>query len=83
MANYRVLMVTSWVSTPGRNDMRVAMEHPVAGVAYTDVTMQPDANIPTDPNALVVEASPVDEALLDALEADANVLVLYSEVIDG
>lgn len=25
VANYRVLMVTSWVSTPGRNDMRVAM----------------------------------------------------------
>lgn len=82
MATYRVRVLTSWLSTPGRNDMRVAVEHPSPGVSYSDVTMQPDANIPTDPNALIVEAYPVDDALLAVLEADANAIVLWSDV-DG
>lgn len=80
MANYRVRLITSWLVIDGRNDMRVAVDHPAPGVGYSDVTGQPDANIPTDPNALIVEAYPVDDALLAALEADTNAVVLWGEI---
>jgi hypothetical protein len=79
MSIYTVNLVTRWQTDAAGNRMQVAMDHPAAGVAFTDVTGQPDANLMPAPNALVVEAYPVNEALLSALEADPNVTVLWSE----
>lgn len=76
MTIYRVQLVSAWTMMDKRNEMRVALEHGLPGVAYTDVTGQPDAHIPTIPNALIVEVYPVDDALLAALEADSTLVVL-------
>jgi hypothetical protein len=79
MPSYRVHLVTRWIASAGRNQMQAAVDHPVAGVAWTDITGQPDANILPTPNALVVEAYPVDDALLAVLQADPNAQELWSE----
>lgn len=65
MTTYRGEVVTRWKSEPGRNDMELATLY--VG-AFTDVTGQPDKNIPTDPNALVV-AFEMDEAEFTRLQA--------------
>lgn len=77
MATYRGEVVTRWKSEPGRNDMELATLY--AG-AFTDVTGQPDKNIPTDPNALVV-AFEVDGTTLAAMQADATLIILWAEEI--
>lgn len=78
---YRARVVSQWQKSFGRNEMKVSLDHPWPGVAYTDVTGQPDANIPPAPNALVIEVDPLDDTQLAALEADAGCIVLWSEVI--
>jgi hypothetical protein len=80
MPNHRVRLISRWNNTPTRNTMQVALDHPSVGVAWTDVTGQPNPNIPPAPNALTVEAHPVDDVLLAALEADPNADILWAEV---
>lgn len=80
MAIYTVRLLTSWNTTNG-NNMQCVLDHPAPGVAYTDVTGQPDANIPTSPNALVVEAYPVDDVLLADFDADPNLDVLLVDEV--
>ena len=79
MPTYRVHLVTRWITSAGRNQMQAALDHPSAGVAWTDVTGQSDVNLPTTPNLLVAEAYPVDDALLAALQVDSNLQELWSE----
>jgi hypothetical protein len=74
-----VRLVTRWQRVGQRNLLQVAVDHADAGVAWTDITGQPDANITPAPNAVTIEAVPVSDALLTALQADANVEVLWSE----
>jgi hypothetical protein len=85
MATYRGEVVTRWRSEAGRNDMELATLY--AG-AFTDVTGQPDKNIPTDPNALVVYFE-MDEAEFTRLQAviaaakptEAVPIILWSEEV--
>ena len=79
MPTYRVRLVTRWLTSTGRNQMQVAVDHPTSGVAWTDVTGQPDANLTPTPNALIVDAYPVDDALLTVLQADPNVIEVWSD----
>ena len=79
MPTYRVRLVTRWLTSAGRNRIQAAVDHPAPGVAWTDVTGQPDANLLPAPNALVVDAYPVDDALLVVLQADPNLQELWSE----
>jgi hypothetical protein len=72
---YAVEVVTRWTESGGRREAEVVTRCPGA---WTDATGQPDANLNPDPNA-VVWRGVVDAAVLDALEADADVLVLWSE----
>lgn len=80
MPNHRVRLISHWNSAANSNQMQVALDHPSVGVAWTDVTGQPNPNIPPAPNALTVEAYPVNDALLAALEADPNADILWAEV---
>ena len=76
-----IRLITEWVYLPGSNEMRVALEHPKAGVGYSDVTWQDDANdniLRLDVNALVVEVTNADPALLAELKADPNVVILWA-----
>ena len=79
MPTYRVHLVTRWIASAGRNQLQAAVDHPSSGVAWTDITGQPDATLPPAPNALVVDAYPVDDALLAALQADPNTVELWSD----
>lgn len=77
MTTYRGEAVTRWVSEPDRNDMEIALNH---NGAFTDVTGQPDANIPPDPDAFVVFFE-VKAATLAAMQNDANLVILWSEEV--
>jgi hypothetical protein len=79
MPTYRVRLISRWNTAQARRRMQAPLDHPTPGVAWTDVTGQPDPNIPPAPNALTLEAFPVDDALLSALEADAAVEILWAE----
>jgi len=85
MTTYRGEAVTRWKSEPGRNDMELATLY--AG-AFTDVTLQPDKNIPPDPNALVVyfemdeaEFTRLQAAIAAAKSTEAVPVILWSEEI--
>lgn len=79
MTMYLCRVVCPWVAGIDRHDMAVALSHPSS---WTDVTGQGPEQIVPDPNVLVAEGV-VDQATLAALEADAEVVVLWSEVTDG
>ena len=72
---YAVEVITRWIETDGYRQAEAVATYPGA---WTDATGQPDANIMPDPNAVVWHGV-VDAVTLDALEADANVIVLWSE----
>lgn len=75
----RVTVLTKWTSNTGANVADV-VRYPGA---WTDDTGQRDDQISPDPNVVVFYGE-VDDVTLDALEADADVIVLQSEVIiDG
>ncbi|MBX3061815.1 MAG: hypothetical protein KF726_02505 [Anaerolineae bacterium] len=76
---YTVRLLTRWQATDTGNQIEAALLHPRSGVAYSDVTRQLDSNIVPAPNALVAEVYPVDDSLLAALDADPNLIVLWSE----
>lgn len=78
----RASILTGWSEIgPRRFRPAVVDDHHLSD--WTDVTGQPFENLIPAPNLCVVEAL-VDEATLDAIEADNRYFVLESEeVIDG
>lgn len=76
---WHAAVVGPWAGTGSRSDpyrplLRVA--YPAAQVQ--DVTGQPVANLRPSPNTVTVEVR-VEDATLEAIEADARFLVLWSE----
>lgn len=80
---YEVRVLTHWqVTDNGNNEIGVALDYPTPH-GWTDITSQPDANIPPTPNLFVAHGVITAEQL-DALENDARYTVLLSEeVSDG
>ncbi len=76
MATYHAMVVTSWAESPGRRDMKVAMDYPAC---WSDVTGQPDTELVPDPNALVAYGKGLSEAQINALLADETAVVLWYE----
>lgn len=75
---FRARFLTSWVQVAGRNEMYPATLG--LPLSVTDVTVQPDANIPTSPNVLVVEIEG-NTSDLDILATDINCSELWREEI--
>lgn len=79
MANAKAWVVTPWVArtVPGTFDHpKLEDDHQL--ISWTDVTGQPVQNISPEPNEYTVEII-CTEAVLDAIEADAQYEVLWSE----
>lgn len=78
---FRARVLTSWVQIAGRNEMYPATLG--LPISVTDVTGQPNANIPSSPNLLVVEIEG-DASNLDTLAADTNCSELWrEEIVNG
>lgn len=80
-------MIKFQVLTPWVQKQTVDGKENVPGISedykiknWSDVTGQPSANIPTNPNAYVLECI-ADDAVFAQIEADANYYVLWSEVM--
>jgi hypothetical protein len=58
--------------------MRVAVDHPVG--VWSDITGQPDINLPCDPNVLVVQGDHIPGDDMTLVLADPNAVVLSYEV---
>jgi len=71
--------VTTWVADAGGNRPQLADDYPA--VSWDDVTGQPVAAITPQPNLLSVAISRAAEADMQAIAADADYLVLWSEEI--
>lgn len=78
----KLQVITKWLGTGQRgvDPFRPELEDVFPGLNWTDVTGQSSANLPTLPNALIVEVI-CDEATRDALEADSKFYVLHDEDI--
>lgn len=76
----RVVVLTKWNSDLGGNrTCDVASRHPGA---WTDITGQPDTNLPSDIN-VTVWLGDIDDATLPALEADNALVVLIADMTDA
>ena len=77
---YNARVVTQWVAatTERGNHPRIDDDHNL--YSWSDVTGQSVDVISPDPNAYTVEVV-CDEVTLDALEADDNCVVMWSEEI--
>ena len=71
-------IVTPRVVVDGVNVAKVSQDY--AHLFGADVTGQPARNIPTDPNLLVVRVL-CEADVLEAIEADGEYLVLWSEEV--
>ena len=76
---FSIEVLTFWVSD-GLNAVDVVRRYTEGEAAWTDITGQPDVNLIPDPNVVVWHGL-VDEAMLTALEADVDVVVLNSEEV--
>ena len=78
---WRAEITTTWTGTGAQDDdNRPQLGDDYALRKWEDVTGQPSANLRPDPNLYVVRVE-CEEAVLDAIEADADYLVLWSEEI--
>ena len=79
MAKWRAEILSPWiVETNGQKSIQLSRDY--AGLTGSDVTGQPAANIPPDPN-LVVVGIECEATVLEAIERDAVYRVLWSEEI--
>ena len=78
MANYRAEVTAKWEADP-EGGFTPLLDY--VGVRWQEVAGQPGANIPTKPNAVSVKLERVDGVVLAAMEADPDVVVLWSEEI--
>ena len=72
----RARVLTPWGQSGGRNVPQLAIDY--ALTSWSDVTGQPAVNLPPTPNLLTVEAL-CTEAVYDAIAADVNYSILWSE----
>lgn len=80
----RAQIVTPWTVTDNVNAPRLPVDHPLpAGASWMDVTGQQSYQIPSLPNAYVVECWHVDQAWLDEVAADSRYLVLWTAEDDA
>jgi hypothetical protein len=79
MADWRGEVVTAWVADAEGNRPQLADDYP--GVSWSDVTGQPVTAITPEPNLFSVAITWASQADMDAIAADANYLVLWSEEI--
>jgi hypothetical protein len=75
---WSVEIVSKWVDDGGYNRPKVFMDY--AGSNLRDVTTTPVANIPPEPN-LVVITGVVSTAVLAAMELDVDVVILSAEEV--
>ena len=74
----RARILTPWGQSGGKNLPQLALDYALNG--WSDVTGQPAVNLPPAPNLLTVEAL-CTQAVHDAVAADANYTVLWSETL--
>lgn len=72
----RARILTPWVQVAGVNQPQLPLDH--ALTAWQDVTGQPAANLLPAPNLFTVEVL-CTQAAYDAIAADANYTILWSE----
>jgi len=79
MAKWQSEIMSPWVvRADGVRVVRVTQDF--AGVTMSDTSGQPSANLTPNPNLMTCWVE-CEEAVLDAIEADADYLVLWSEEI--
>lgn len=77
----KAMILTPWQT--GKNAPQLDIDHPLpAGGSWMDVTGQAYYQIPTLPNAYVVEVWGVDQTWLNAVTADDTYLALWSAADD-
>lgn len=78
----RFQVITPWVqkSFEGTSENVPAISEDYSIKNWSDVTGQPSGNLPTNPNAYVLECI-ADDAVFAQIEADTNYYVLWSEVM--
>ncbi len=77
----RARVLTPWIGTGQHNDLyrpRLADDYALA--TCIDVTDQPIGNLPPGPNLFTVEIR-CSQAVYDAVAADANYTILWSEPV--
>ncbi len=80
----RVQIVTPWAVVEGSNAPQLAQDYPLpAGASWMDVTGQQSYQIPSLPDAYVVECWHVSQQWLDSVAADGRYLVLWSAADDA
>lgn len=80
----RAQLLTAWTVTDNANAPRLPVDHPLpAGASWMDVTGQQSYQIPSLPDAYVVECWHVSQAWLDSVAADDRYLVLWSAADDA
>lgn len=75
---YRCEVLTPWFydATRNTNEQAIALDYPAV---WSDVTGQPDENIVPAPNVFISQGEGLTVAQMDALDTDANYVVLWSE----
>lgn len=73
----RAQALTKWSVS---REPQIALDYFGGLMVCDDATAQPNANITPDPNLYIVQIE-CDDAVLTAIEADANYFVLWDEPI--
>ena len=79
MTQWQSEIMSPWV-VRGDGERVVRVTQDFAGITMSDTSCQPSANLTPDPNLMTCLVT-CEEAVLDAIEADADYLVLWSEEI--
>ena len=77
---WRAEIMTPWIGTGASTDANRPKLSDDYVIGFEDVTGQPTGNLHPAPNLYIVQVE-CDAAMLNAIEADADYLVLWSEEI--
>ena len=77
MAKWQAEVLSPWtVDANGQRSIQISRDY--AGLTGSDITFQPAENLVPDPNLMAVLIE-CEAAVLDAIEADGDYLVLWSK----